>query len=87
MTVALPVRPFIEPQVGLVVGAGDTLTLLATHPDPHALAVLPVARARLADDQGSLDDGLALARDALSQAVAIGDDGVAALATGQLRRT
>ena len=62
----------------------DTLTLLATHPDPHALAELSMARAMLADGQGRLDDGLALASDALAQAVAIGDDGVAAWAHGYL---
>ena len=61
-----------------------TLTLLATHPDPHAMAELTMARAMLADGQGRLDDGLALARDALAQAVAIGDDDVAAWAHGYL---
>lgn len=62
----------------------DTLTLLAKHPNPHALAELSMARAMLADGQGRLDDGLTLARDALAQAVAIGDNGVAAWAHGYL---
>lgn len=62
----------------------DTLRLLAGHPDPQALAELTMARAMLADGQGRLDDGLALARDALAQAVAIGNDDVAAWAHGYL---
>jgi class 3 adenylate cyclase/tetratricopeptide (TPR) repeat protein len=62
----------------------DTLSLLAAHPDPHALAELTMARAMLADGQGRLDDGFALARDALAQAVAISNDGVAAWAHGYL---
>ena len=61
-----------------------TLGLLAAHPDPHALAELTMARAMLADGQSRLDDGLALARDALAQAVAIGNDDVAAWAHGYL---
>ena len=62
----------------------DTLTLLVSHPDPHALADLTMARAMLADREGRANDALALASDALAQAVAIGNDDVAAWAHGQL---
>ena len=62
----------------------DTLGLLAAHPDADALAELTMARAMLADGQSRLDDGLSLARDALAQAVAIGNDGIAAWAHGYL---
>jgi|GEM_PF-753352 len=62
----------------------DSLTLLARHPDPHRLAELTMARAVLADGQGRPDDGFALASEALAQAVAIGNDDVAAWAHGYL---